>query len=80
MPKPDGTPFKAEILSVREVNSPLTARMGQLDKEVQYRIDGMGPFVLYIPLEDYSLKVVQEKVQARLKEWAEVVGKTFEVK
>ena len=71
---------KAEIISIREVPSLQGARLGQMDKEVQYRIDGIGPFVVYIPVEDYSPKAAMERVQARLKEWAEVVGKTLEQK
>lgn len=80
MPKPDGQPFKAEVISIREIPSPFPTRLGQLDKEVQYRIDNMGPFFLYIPLEDYSPKVAMDRLGARVKEWAEVVGKTVEQK
>ena len=80
MVKPDGSTHKAEIFSIREVPSPFAARIGQLDKEVQYRIDGMGPFVLYVPVEEYAPKVVMDRLAARVKEWAEVVGKTVELK
>ncbi len=80
MPKPDGTKSKAEVTSIREIPSPFTARIGQLDKEVQYRIDGQGPFYLYIPVEEYTPKALQERLQGRVQEWAAAVGLTVENK
>ncbi len=80
MPNPDGSKSKAEVTSIREIPSPFTARIGQLDKEIQYTIDGKGPFYLYIPVAEYVPKVLQDRLQARVNEWAAAVGMTVEHK
>lgn len=80
MPKPDGTKSKAEVTSMREIPSPFADRIGQLDKEIQYRIDGQGPFYLYIPVNEYTPKALLERLQARVQEWAGAVGLTVEQK
>ena len=68
---------KADIILIRDVAGDFT-RPGQIThKEVQFRIDGQGPFSVLIPAEEYSAKRVMEDVQKKLKEWSEVVGKTL---
>lgn len=71
---------RADITHIRDVPSPVASRLGMTDKEIGYRIDNMGPFLLYIPIEDYTPQEALKRIQVKLKEWAEVVGKTLEQK
>lgn len=71
---------KGVITSIREIPSPMSARLGQMDKEIQYRIEGVGPFAIYIPLEDYDPQKAADLVKAKIAEWAKIVGKEIEVK
>ena len=69
---------KGEITAIRDVAMNLADPTTFTHKEVQYRIDGQGPYALYIPIAEYSAKRAQELIAARVREWGEVVGKPIE--
>lgn len=71
---------KAEIVQIRETMSPRPERMGRMDMEIAYKIDGMGPYMVYVPSDSYTPAEGLKAVQAKAAEWAAVVGKVVEAK
>lgn len=66
---------KGEITAIRDVAADF-ARPGMFThKEVQFRIDGAGPFSVMIPMDEYSAKKAMDEVGKKVREWAEIVGK-----
>ena len=71
---------RGEIIAIRDVAFNLADPTTFTHKEVQFRIDGQGPYVIFIPLADFSAQKARDMVAQRVKEWSEVVGKTIEGK
>lgn len=65
---------KASIVNKRDVVSFDPRRAGAMDVEVTYTIDGQGPFVVLVPSESYSAAQVRKVIEAKLREWDEIVG------
>lgn len=71
---------KGEIAAIRDIALNLADPMTMTHKEVQFRIDGQGPYVLYLPIEQYTAEKAIELVLKKVKEWSQVVGKALEQK
>ena len=68
---------KADITAIRDVAGNLADPFTITHREVQYRLDGQGPYMLYIPVSEYSAKRAHELVEQKRKDWEAVVGKTL---
>lgn len=71
---------RGEITAIRDVAMNLADPTTVTHKEVQFRIDGQGPYVVFIPLSEFTGQRARDMVTQRVKEWAEVVGKAIEAK
>lgn len=66
---------KGMIVAIRDVPGDARRPRELTHKEVSFTIDDTGPFSLLVPLEEYTPQKATAMVQAKVHEWAEVVGK-----
>lgn len=71
---------QGEIVSVRDVAMNLAHPTETTHKEIQYRVDGMGPYAIYLSVGEYTPAKALELVKGKIAEWAAIVGKSIEVK
>ena len=71
---------RGEITAVRDVAMNLVDPTTFTHKEVQFRIDGQGPYVIFIPLSEFTPQKARDMVGMRVKDWAATVGKSIEEK
>lgn len=65
---------KAEIVAIRDVAADFARQTEVTHKELQYTIDGKGPFLAYIPIADFSPAKARALVEGKAKEWAQTTG------
>ena len=71
---------KGEIVAIRDVAMNLADPTSFTHKEIQYRIDGQGPYVVYLPSEQFSADKALEIIKQKVKDWAATVGRGIESK
>ena len=64
------------ITQMRDVAMDITRPMTITHKEVQYTIDGKGPFSMFMPISEFTADKAVAMVHERVIEWAKVVGRT----
>jgi len=71
---------KGEIIAIRDVAMELARPTEASHKEITYKIDGLGPYVVYMPMAEFTPERVLDLIRTRVKEWTLIVGKSIEVK
>ena len=69
---------KGVIVSIRDVTGDLRQPGVVTHKAVDYTIDDKGPFSILFPIGEWAVKEAQDLVQAKVNEWASIVGKPIE--
>lgn len=65
---------KAEIIAIRDVAADFARQTMVTHKEIQYTIDAKGPYLAYMPIEDFTPAKARAMVETRAKEWAQTTG------
>jgi len=67
---------EAQITLIRDLYRDMMEPTKVTDKEIQYRIGGVGPFSLFMATAEYTPEKAKAAIQAKVHEWSQIVGST----
>jgi hypothetical protein len=67
------------IEDVRDVPSADMKRVGKMDKQVVYRVDGVRQYWFNMPDDEYTPEKAMERIKTDEKDRQKIIGQTFAV-
>jgi hypothetical protein len=76
---PPEIPKEFTVLTKVQVPSFRPGRAGKQDVQITYRTPDMNVYLIYIPAEDFSEKVMVETIRKQIESDYQIIGRTFKI-